>query len=548
MCTKQIDGNAYLSAVCCGAALLKARKEEINALNVFPIPDGDTGDNMYMTVSSGCSGCPGTADLGNTASALAKGMLLGARGNSGVILSQIFSGISDGLAGSESCGLSVFMKAMDRAVQKAYGSVSTPVEGTILTVLKDSVRYANGCHAESFENYFDALTEEMAASLDRTPDLLEVLKSAGVVDSGGAGLLCIMEGMKDAISGKAETPSYTDPVQDNKAPAIDLDAFGPDSELEYGYCTEFLLRLQNSKLDPESFDLSEIRSWLESVGESVVCFREGSIVKVHVHTFSPGEILNKCQQWGEFLTVKIENMTLQHSEKVAKDPVSSHLARKKRIGIVAVAAGEGMTALFREAGADVVIEGGQTMNPSAAAFIEAFRECAAEHILVFPNNSNIVMTARQAADMYPDANVRVVGCKNPGAGYVAVAGTDRSGEDFELVAANAEETCRSINNAMVSVAIRDTHLGGRAVPAGEYLGICGGEIKCASPERPAAAAEIAELAGLGEHDVAIVFHGKDVSSEEAGKLCRDLQGKYPCTEIILKNGGQPVYDYMITLC
>ena len=294
--------------LCQGAARLEANRQTINDLNVFPIPDGDTGDNMHMTLCGGTSAGP-AGSLGETARTASQGMLLGARGNSGVILSRFFAGIAKGLDGLSDADLPTFIQALQEGVRSAYGAVSEPVEGTMLTVLREGVAAAEGA---GFEAAFQAMVREMKASLDRTPDLLPVLKEAGVVDSGGAGVLCIMEGMLDALEGRFSEAAA--PASATPRPAADLDRFGPDSELTFGYCTEFLLRLQTAKVgDPEQFDVAQIRDWLNGAGESVVCFKDGSIVKVHVHTRTPGDILSHAQRWGEFLTVKIENMTLQHS-------------------------------------------------------------------------------------------------------------------------------------------------------------------------------------------------------------------------------------------
>ena len=293
-----IDGRMYLNMLRGGAQSLKANRTAVNDLNVFPIPDGDTGDNMFMTIDAGASKTAEDAALYRVANTAAREMLLGARGNSGVILSRIFAGIGKGLEGIEYADTERFITALRQGVAEAYGAVSTPVEGTILTVWREGVERIAESSPATFEALFDELLREMTVSLDRTPDLLDVLKEAGVVDSGGAGLVYIAEGMKAALSGlsfeSAGAPS-------TPAASVNLDAFTEDMELEYGYCTEFLLRLQRSKVDIDSFDLDGFIAWLNSVGDSVVAFREGSIVKVHVHTHTPGDILNHCQQYGEFL-------------------------------------------------------------------------------------------------------------------------------------------------------------------------------------------------------------------------------------------------------
>ena len=534
--TQTITANLYLSMLREGASRLSENRKAINDLNVFPIPDGDTGDNMYMTLEAGCTEASGST-LSELASSASKGMLLGARGNSGVILSRIFAGIAKGLEGASEAGIALFGEAMAAGVRESYSAVSVPVEGTILTVLREAVESASG---ETLEEYIDALVREMKASLDRTPELLDVLKEAGVVDSGGAGLLCIFQGMADAVKGV--TTAVQGAAAEHK-PSVNLDDFGPDTELKFGYCTEFLLRLQTAKVgDVEAFDESPIRDYLNSAGESVVCFRDGSIIKAHVHTMTPGEILNAVQRWGEFLTVKIENMTLQHSGAPA------FARRRKPVGVVAVVAGEGLAQAFREAGADEIIEGGQTMNPDARSFVEAFERIEAENIFVFPNNSNVILTAKQAAELYSGAKVVVVPSKDPGAGYVGVASTDFSGKDIVQMEEEAIASVEGVCSGMISAAIRDASKDGVEVRTGDYVGFSKGGILVDSASRTDAALALAEKMDAGSHDVMLLFSGADVSEAEAAELHDRMQKLFPRTEIMLTPGGQPVYDYIITLC
>jgi len=533
-----------------GAARLDASRKEVNDLNVFPIPDGDTGDNMYMTVSSGLSSAAGTT-LGELAGNISKGMLFGARGNSGVILSRIFAGISKGLEGLEEASAEDFCKALLSGIEESYKAVSTPVEGTILTVFREGAELASKSHPESMEELFETLLDEMEASLERTPELLHVLKEAGVVDSGGAGLICIFRGLREGLLG-IETTAAAEPAQSTPAKA-DFDDFGPDTELLYGYCTEFLLRLQTSKVgDPAAFDESAIKSWLESVGESVVCFKDGSIVKVHVHTMDPGSILSRAREWGEFLTVKIENMTLQHSEVTIRDNFSGKkdtFARaRKKYGAVAVASGSGLCEAMREAGADLVIEGGQTMNPSAGSFIEAFEKVDAENIFVFPNNSNIIMAASQAAELYSASRIHVIPSKNIGAGYVALASLDKGADSADDIILAAEQTIAGVETGMITTAIRDSSLDGIEMHEGEFIGICDGKIVAADDSKIELARALAAKMDFASHDVALCFTGEGVDQAEAERIVANLQSIYPRTEIMLSNGGQPVYNYIMILC
>jgi hypothetical protein len=531
---ERLDGSRYLNMVRCGGARLDEQRQVINDLNVFPIPDGDTGDNMYMTLEAGCRVTPGP--LGETAAAVSRGMLTGARGNSGVILSRIFAGIAQGLDGCAEAELTTFMQAMACGVDAAYKAVATPVEGTILTVLRESVAAAEG--SADFAEYFDRLCAAMDVSLRHTPELLDVLKKAGVVDSGGAGLLCIAEGMRDALHGaSAVLPASASPAA---AQPVDLDAFTEDSVLEFGYCTEFLLRLQRSKVDLEHFDEHILSDWLAEHGESLVFFRDGSIIKVHVHTPTPGDILNHCQRYGEFLTLKIENMTLQHHENHMDE---RYRTSRKELGVVAVAAGSPLQQAFREMGADAVIEGGQTMNPPVQAFLDAFDRIGADNILVLPDNSNILLTARQAASMYDKARVEVIPTRNLGEGYFALASLDRSETPDEIVA-ELTEALRETVTGMVSRAIRDSAAG----HTGDYLGFSDKDILCGAPHRQDALEELARRLDAGNRDIAILLSGADVPADEAAEAAETLTRLFPRTEISLVEGGQPVYDYILLLC
>ncbi len=535
----------FLSMVKNGSARLNANKGTVNDLNVFPIPDGDTGDNMHMTINSGCAAASGYSieGIAEVSKAVSNGMLLGARGNSGVILSRIFAGMAKGLAKHKEANLKNFAAAMESGVKEAYNSVSSPVEGTILTVLKDSVKAASKYNEENgFEGYFKLLVNEAQAALDRTPEQLPVLKEAGVVDSGGAGLLCILQGMEAALSGE----SLEEKTEErNAVKATNLDSFTEDSELEFGYCTEFLLRLQNAKVEVSSFDEKVIKDYLNEVGDSIVCFRDGSIVKVHVHTKTPGEILNHCQKYGEYLTVKIENMTVQHHETHIQNNFN---VKRKPVGIVAVASGNGIVNSFKEAGADFVIQGGQTMNPSAKDFIDAFEKVNTDDIFVFPNNSNVILAAKQAAELYEGSKIHVIPSRSIGAGYVAVAALDKSSKDIAELEGNAVQAINSVITGEVSRASRNTVKDGVTVRNGDFIAYSSGKILADSPSAETAAIELCDRLGVKGHDVVLVFYGVNASSLDAAELVTNLENKYPGTEFILTNGGQPVCDYTLVLC
>ncbi|MBQ7709241.1 MAG: DAK2 domain-containing protein [Bacteroidales bacterium] len=531
-----LTSELYLNLIRAGAAKLAQDRQAINDLNVFPIPDGDTGDNMYMTMEAG-SHAALAQSLDQTADAVSKGMLMGARGNSGVILSRIFAGLAKGLKGVEQADCPAFTEAMKSAVNEAYHAVSTPVEGTILTVLREGVDAAKG--STTLEEYFDLWIAGMDLSLQHTPELLDVLKKAGVVDSGGAGLLSIAEGMRAALHGETVIQADANSATGTTS-GPNFDAFTEDSVLEFGYCTEFLLRLQRCKVDLDNFDESVIHDWLASQGDSLVFFREGSIVKVHVHTKDPGAVLSKCREWGEFLTIKVENMTLQHHENHMDQ---RYKRARKALGLVTVAAGRGLTDIFKEMGVDAVIEGGQTMNPSVERFLEAFNEVNADTVLVFPNNSNIVLTANQAADLYKDSKIVVIPTKTLGEGYYALANLDADLPLEELTEA-LQAAAASVTTGSISRAIRDT----ADARTGDYIGFSGKDILCAVQAREDAVLQMADKLSAQDADILILFSGADAPADEAARLKAQLEKSCPMTEVILLDGGQPVYDYILVLC
>ena len=542
MKTNELDSLTFTAMLRQGAVSLSKDKTTINDLNVFPIPDGDTGDNMLMTLKAGCTALKeqlGT--LSEMASAASSGMLLGARGNSGVILSRIFAGLAKGLQGVVIADTQTFAKAMQAAVEEAYKAVPVPVEGTIITVLREGAAGAD--NNTDLNHYFETLLEAMQVSLDHTPELLPVLKEAGVVDSGGAGLLSIFRGMNDALNGNISQEEI-EPTTAAPVPTIELNKFDENSKLEFGYCTEFLLRLMRSKVDLDTFDEKEIIDYLNKMGESVVAFREGTIVKVHVHTFTPGEILNEMQKYGEFLTIKIENMALQHHQSTNSNNASFKTPPKK-YGIVTVASGKGLTEAFRGIGADEVIAGGQTMNPSTQDFLEAFARINAQHILVFPNNKNIKMAADQAAELYKNADIRVLPSTTIGEGYYGIGYIDRDNNNVDEVVESITEIMQSVVTGMVSTAIRDAEGEHVTVHTGDFVGYSGKQLLSDNPNRSIATLELCERINAAQRDVMLIFFGKDVPQDEAEQLFSDLQARYKNLEIMLNNGTQPIYDYII---
>ncbi|MCR4608068.1 MAG: DAK2 domain-containing protein [Eubacterium sp.] len=569
---EMLNGDTFASMLRSGAAMLGEKREEVNDLNVFPIPDGDTGDNMFMTIDSGNTEVMSydNSTLEEVAASAAKGMLLGARGNSGVILSRIFAGISHGLEGREETDVRGLSEAFKSGVEEAYRAVSIPVEGTILTVYKDAVRYASERVTDdsTFEDFFDDFLLELHSSLERTPELLAVLKESGVVDSGGAGFIYIVEGMRKALAGD-QAVSCEQAISEPKK-KVDISLFTEDTTLEFGYCTEFLLRLQKSKVDKDKFDLDGLIEYLNSEGDSVVAFRDDSIVKVHVHTKEPGVILNHCQKYGEFLTLKIENMTLQHHESELKKQMESSADKtddasavnatgksrsgssfrkkiRKKYGIVSVAAGEGIKDFFISLGCDAVVDGGQSMNPSTEDFIKSFEEVYADTIFVFANNSNIYLTACQAAELYKDSDVRVIDTKTIGEGYAAISMLDTSSDNIDEIISNARGSAATVVTGVVSKANREASMDGVSVIDGDYIGFVGDKIYLDTVKRDDAVIGLAKELECGSYDVAILIAGKDTNKSETNEIKNKLSGVYKRTEFIVIEGKQPIFDYMLVL-
>lgn len=475
-----IDGELYSQLITAGAANLSIHEEEVNNLNVFPIPDGDTGSNMLLTMNGGKNAIIQEANISKAAQVIASGMLLGARGNSGVILSQFFDGISSGFADLATADVAQFGIACREGVKHAYEAVMTPVEGTILTVVKDATKYACSIKADSILDFIENFIAEAKLSLERTPNLLPVLKKAGVVDSGGAGLIYIMEGMKQFLKGETISTANKDDLTKSQhggnfgsqAKGIDLNKFTSDSILEFGYCTELLLRLQNAKCDVENFSVETIKEYLGTIGDSIVAFKTGSIIKIHVHTKTPGKVFDFCQKYGEFLTVKVENMSLQHNnldeDEFAK-PKKDNTKDAKKYGVVAVASGPGIQQMFREHGADVVINGGQSMNPSAEDFIKAFKEANAETIFVFPNNGNVILAAKQAAKLFQEAQIEVIETKTIGQGYAGLTMLDTTSNDTQQILDDINMGIEGVDTYMISHCVRDAEMDGKQLHAGDYI-------------------------------------------------------------------------------
>ncbi len=548
---RYLDGEMMAHMVRGGAANLRSNAREVNDLNVFPVPDGDTGDNMSMTMEGGVAALEGvdTSSLADVMEHIAQGMLLGARGNSGVILSQFFAGMYKGFSDCEKADAYIVGKALEEGVKQAYSSVITPTEGTILTVAREAVAYAVSRIDENttISGLFSDLTNEMYASLQRTPEILDVLREAGVIDSGGAGLFYIMLGFSKILQGEEIASENDTPVSGGK-PTVKLDVFGPDDTMTWGYCTELLLRLQNAKVDIAAFDVSVIIDYLSTIGDSIVAVKNDSIVKLHVHTLTPGDVLNFCQRFGECLTVKIENMNVQHSEieeNAAKAaPKKEHPLKDH--GTVAVASGDGIADLFRQLGVDVVVPGGQTQNPSAQDFLSAFDEVGARHIYVFPNNGNIVMAAKQAAQLYDKAVVHVIESKDLGQGYAAISSMNFQSDDPEQIIATFTEAMGTVKTGSVSTSIRDADLNGVHIETGDYIGFVGKEMLVSCKNLTEASVQLLVKMGLDTGDIFLVtaFVGSDASEEAVEELTAIMEEKYPDVEFYTVVGGQEVYPFL----
>lgn len=546
---KEIDGELFERLLLSGAAKLESKVDEVNELNVFPIPDGDTGENMYMTIKGGVDKMvqEKATTVTDKASALAEGMLLNARGNSGVILSQLFFGLAEGLKGKTVATLGEFAKAMGCGVKRAYSSVVHPVEGTILTVAREAVeKSCEKINPEmNLDGFFKDFLTEMKISLDNTPELLASLKESGVIDSGGAGLVYIVEGFYKAVMGE-DVVSETAATVDTAKSTLDFSKFTADSEMEFGYCTELLLQLQNSKVDVDEFSVQTIIDYLNTLGDSIVAFKTGSIIKMHVHTMTPWKVLEFCQRFGEYLSVKIENMTLQHNESVneKEEPKKKIKRARRKYALVTVASGDGLVEMFKELGADYVINGGQTNNPSSEDFIEAFDEVNADNIFVLPNNGNIVLTAKQAASIYTDSKVIVIESKNIGQGYSALSMLDYSVDDVEKIKEQFISDMQGVTTGMLTTAIRTTTVNGLSIKKGDYIGFTDHVMLVANADKCIAIKELVDKI-CQDKSFLIVIYGAGTSEEQALEIERYANSKYPNIEVYLTNGGQDVYDYIL---
>ena len=555
-----IDAKILSRMFLAGAKNLEAKKEWINELNVFPVPDGDTGTNMTLTIMSAASEVSVLADpdMETLAKAISSGSLRGARGNSGVILSQLLRGFTKGTKGHKEMDAVVIAAAMEKAVETAYKAVMKPKEGTILTVAREAAVKATEIAEESanLELFFRAIFEHAEKTLARTPEMLPVLKEAGVVDSGGQGLLEVFRGAFDGYLGKEI--DYT--AFEKAAPASSVTKISPqaEAEIKFGYCTEFIILLDKPLPDEEVHSFKE---FLMSIGDSVVLVADDEIVKVHVHTNHPGQAFEKALTYGALSRMKIDNMREEHQEKLIKD--AQKLAReqeeqekkdaaakaakeRKKYGFISVSVGEGLSALFKELNVDWIIEGGQTMNPSTEDMLNAIAEVNADTIYIFPNNKNIVLAANQARDLTEDKEIVVVPTKTIPQGITALISfqPDMTGEE------NLEgmmEAVSMVKTGQVTYAVRDTRLDEKDIHEGDIMGIGDHGILAVGKGREAVAKEMVAAMVDEDSEVISIYYGAETSEEAANKLAEELEETYPDCEVEVNMGGQPIYYYIISV-
>ena len=541
-----LDGQDYLKMVEAGSKKLILDIERINSLNVFPVPDGDTGTNMRMTIEGGVVEAKRlqTTSIGEVSKVLAKNMVLNARGNSGVILSQFFKGLSTGLKNLETADLNTLANAFIEAYKRSYSVVQNPTEGTILTVMREA---ADSAYSKLEENQSLSayLTNYLAAanvSLENTPNLLPVLKTAGVIDSGGAGLCRIIEGMLACVNGEA--------IEDSSLEETYKKKFGADSQLALGYCTRFCLQLQNSKVDVDNFDINEIKDFLNTIGDSVVVEKEGSIIKIHLHTFDPGIALTEFRKYGEYLTVKVDNIDISdnknHSLFEEMDIPQIEEVPHKPYAIVAVANGAGLAKAFKDMGVDEVVTGGQTMNTSTKDFIKAFDKLNADRIFVFPNNSNIKMAAIQAAENYSKAEVIVIPTKTIAEGYSAISMLNVENRESKDIVEEEMEVVGHVKTLEVTYSIRDTKLGDLEVKKGNFICIYDKELISTNEDRLEAVMEaFRKIPDFENKQVLTLFCGQDVSVDEVDDIREFAQTLNPFIEVYPIQGDQNIYSFIM---
>jgi len=546
---EKIDGVMLVQMILSGAYHLKENAEKIDALNVFPVPDGDTGTNMSLSMTSGANEASNqnSEDVSVIADALKKGLLMGARGNSGVILSQIFRGFAKDMEDKQSLTAKDLAEALSRGAHTAYKAVMKPIEGTILTVAKDAAKQAIET-AEKEKNVI-ALMEEVVeaakASLKRTPELLSVLKEVGVVDSGGQGLVTIYEGFLAGLKGENHIESSLEVDMDelvnaehHKSAQNSIDT----SDIEFGYCTEFMVRFEAEKTNLNPFNEKDFQQELAEHGDSLLVVSDEEIVKVHIHAEYPGTCLTIGQRYGSLMNIKIDNMRHQH-ENLLKEQGTE--APKKEYAVIAVAAGEGIKKIFESLGVTFVIEGGQTMNPSTQTITETIQKAHAQNILILPNNKNIFMSAEQAGELV-EGNVAVVRSKTIPEGMNAMLGFDPEA-DIETNKQQMLESGNQVKTGQVTFAVRDTQIDGITIEKGNYIGITDGKIAATHLSKQETVKLLLDEIIEPDAEILTILQGEEATEKESEELLAYVEERFENLEIELHNGQQPVYSYIFSI-
>lgn len=542
--TEYIKAKAFREMFVSGANNLQNSKDLVDKLNVFPVPDGDTGTNMSLTISYAMKELEkvGEDDITKIAKALSKGSLMGARGNSGVILSQIIRGIGKSVEGKEKLSTVDLAKALKGGSDTAYKAVIKPVEGTILTVIRETAEYAVKLakRENNIEKFLGKVVREANVSLENTPNLLKNLKDAGVVDSGGKGLTLILEGFYLAIVGKPVVPATAEKAELKNVSLSSADNTSTE-DIKFGYCTEFIL-------ESDKIDDAGIRDIMLGYGDSLAVVGDEGVIKVHVHTNEPGNVLQEALKYGQLLTIKIENMRMQHEnilEGVAENAEYEEPVEEKEFAFISTSMGEGLASIFKDFGVDHVIEGGQTMNPSTEDFMKAIDKIHAKNIFILPNNSNIIMAANQAKEL-SDKNIIVIPTKNIPQAVSALVGfnPEATAEENE---ANMVEALSYVKSGQVTFAVRDTVMNGIEIREGNIIGIAEKELIAAGDEVDEVTKKLVEK--LVDEDSAIItlFYGEDVTEEQAEELRGELEEKFEDIDVELYYGGQPLYYYLISV-
>ncbi len=546
-----IDGNLMKLLITNGTIALRNDHQRINELNVFPVPDGDTGSNMQSTMMSGVKAIGALDDepVEKVAKVLSRGLLMGARGNSGVILSQLFSGFAKVFKGKETATVAEFMEGFVQGVKQAYGAVITPVEGTILTVAREAAetaREAAGAEDLGLQDAMKIYVKEAYASLDRTPDLLPVLKEAGVVDSGGAGFNVIIDGIILALKGEILEDSKF-----NTTTSVAQSLPSYDAELDFGYCTEFIVQLK----DGANFDKADFTESVNRFGDSLVVVADEEICKVHIHTKTPGDVLNFGQQFGNFATLKIENMALQHSETLlhtegdGHDCGHDHSHYEKthsKYGIITVVNGDGLKNTFREMGVNCIIDGGQTMNPSTEDFVKAVENINADHVIIIPNNGNVMLSAETAAKYMEDHDITVLPAKTIAQGYASLTMFDAN-QELESNVEEMTDLIKNVKTGEVTYAVRDTEYKGVEIKKDEYIGIAEGEIVTSKETRIESVKALLDNLLDEDSEIVTVMYGDTVDMKELEEVMLTIESHYPDVEVEVIEGNQDIYAYIIAV-